>query len=263
MKYLIGDVARTLGLTTAALHFFEKEGVSENSRGEATRRTYDMPEILRLLSYKKYRSMEMPMKKIAMQFSLDGGDFQQITERLALQQEEVRRMSQHYARLAEDMNWFLEHVHHAKDALGRVDVAALPASYVLSIGEDGVISNEKEEQLRVAQWLEEMPATRISMTCDTRGKARFCYSMEEERARQLGFDRTPGAVHRASQTALHTYLTLDRRFFEEPEMAFTLLRTFLSDHGFEQDGDGLGVTLCVAHVRQVRTILCEVWLPFR
>ena len=262
-KYLIGDVARTLGLTPAALHYYEREGVSENSRGNATRRTYDMPEILRLLSYKKYRSMEMPMKEIAMQFSFDGGDFQEITERLVRQQEEIRQMSLRYARLAEDVNWFVEHIHHAQGALGRVDVAALPSCYVLSIGEDGVISKDREEQLRAAQWLEEMPATRISMASDVQGNAHFCYSIEEERARLLGFDKTPGAIHHVSQTALHTFLTLDKRFFEEPAMAFALLRTFLQEHGFTQEGDGLGVMLCVAHIRQVRTTLCEIWLPFR
>ena len=262
-KYLIGDVARILGLTPAALHYYEREGVSENSRGDATRRSYDMPEIVRLLSYKKYRSMEMPMKEIAMQFSLDGGDFQQITERLERQQEEVRQMSLRYARLAEDVNWFVEHVHHAQGALGRVDVAALPACYVLSIGEGGVISKDRDEQLRAAEWLEEMPATHISMSSDTQGNARFCYSIDEERARSLGFDKTPGAVHRVPQTALHTFLTLDKRFFGEPEMAFVLLRTFLQEHGFVQDGDALGVILCVAHIHQVRTSLCEVWLPFR
>ena len=64
-KYIIGDVARTLGLTTAGLHFFEREGVIEPRKGDETRRFYGMEDVIRLISYKKYRSMQLPLKEIA------------------------------------------------------------------------------------------------------------------------------------------------------------------------------------------------------
>ena len=72
MKYGIGDVARTLGLTPAALHFFEREGVIGPKKGGAACRTYGAEDVIRLISYKKYRSMEMPLKEIAKQFSPQG-----------------------------------------------------------------------------------------------------------------------------------------------------------------------------------------------
>ena len=263
MNYPIGDVARTLGLTTAALHFYEREGVSETTRGNGTRRSYDVPEIVRLLSYKKYRSMELSLKEIAAQFSNNGGGFSQIGEKLVRQRDAALRMSQRYARLAADVDWFAQRLRQAEGNLGRVDVAAFPPCYMLCVGEDGIISRNRAEQERIAAWLEEMPATHISVTCDPAGRARFCYSLEEERAIALGLTETPGAVHRASQTALHAFVALDKRFFRQPAMAFELLRGFLLDHGFTQDGDGLGVSLCVSHENQERTTLCEVWLPFR
>lgn len=263
MNYPIGDVARTLGLTTAALHFYERDGISETIRGAGTHRTYDVPEIVRLLSYKKYRHMELSLKEIAAQFSNNGGSFSQIGEKLARQRDAAMQMSARYARLAGDVDWFAQRVHQAEGSLGRVDVAAFPPCYMLCVGEDGIISRNRAEQERIAAWLEEMPATHISVTCDSMGRARFCYSLEEERARALGLAETPGAVHRASQTALHTFVALDKRFFHQPEMAFTLLRDFLQEHGFTQAGDGLGVSLCVSHENQERTTLCEVWLPFR
>ncbi|MBQ9008537.1 MAG: MerR family transcriptional regulator, partial [Clostridia bacterium] len=39
MRYPIGDVARTLGVTHAGLHYFEKQGVIAPTKGDMARRT--------------------------------------------------------------------------------------------------------------------------------------------------------------------------------------------------------------------------------
>ena len=97
MQYVIGDVARTLGLTPGALHFFEREGVISPRKGDNTRRTYSAEDVIRLISYRKYRSMEMPLKEIAHQFSPEGSMCGEIAAKMARQQcqaEEAARVKQ-------------------------------------------------------------------------------------------------------------------------------------------------------------------------
>ena len=53
MHYVIGDVARTLGLTPGALHYFEREGVISPKKGDNTRRTYSAEDVIRLYQKNK------------------------------------------------------------------------------------------------------------------------------------------------------------------------------------------------------------------
>ena len=50
MRYSIGDVSRVLGMTTAALHFYEKEGIIDTPKVESGRRYYEEADINRLIS---------------------------------------------------------------------------------------------------------------------------------------------------------------------------------------------------------------------
>ncbi|MDO4837871.1 MAG: MerR family transcriptional regulator [Clostridia bacterium] len=263
MQYLIGEVARAMGLTPAALHFYERVGVSEVRISNKTRRQYSVKDVLRLASYRKYRSMELPMKEIARQFADEEGSFEEIGERLGQQAVLTLEMVEKYKQLHEDISWFQKAIARSVGRIEHVDVAGIPESYVLSCGADGVISHSKEEQTYLSQWLEQMPATRISEICNPDGSARFAYSIDLHRGEDLGLDQTPGVFAIASKPALHTYISRPRKFSEQPDVTFSLLRTYLEEHGFTQDGIGLGIDLCVSRAGSERNTLCEVWLPIK
>ena len=57
LRYKIGDVSRVLGMTTSALHFYEKEGIIDTPKVDSGRRYYKEADITRLISAKKYRAM--------------------------------------------------------------------------------------------------------------------------------------------------------------------------------------------------------------
>lgn len=261
MKYAIGDVARTLGLTPAALHFFEKEGVIAPMKGDASHRTYGAEEVIRLASYKKYRSMEMPLKEIARQFSPDGDTCAQIAGKLARRRAEALLTARRYARIAREIDWFEQAISRGKDAVGRIDLAPMPPCYALTVGRDGFISRDRQEQERVVAWLEQMPATRISVFGEEDGAARFGYTAGLESARELGLDHTPGAVRMEAALALHAFLKLPFAYFDRPAMAFETLRIYMKERGFRQAGTAIGVSLCVECRGDTRDTLLEAWMP--
>lgn len=263
MQYLIGEVARAMGLTPAALHYYERVGVSEVRINNKTRRQYSVRDVLRLASYRKYRSMELPMKEIARQFADEEGSFEEIGDRLGQQAVLTLEMVEKYRQLHEDISWFQQSIARSVGRIEHIDVAGMPESYVLSYGVDGVISHSKEEQTYLSQWLEQMPATRISEICNPDGSARFAYSIDLHRGEALGLLQTPGVITLTSKPALHTYISRPRKYSEQPEVTFALLRAYLEEHGFTQDGMGLGIDLCVSRAGSERNTLCEVWLPIK
>ncbi|CAB1262377.1 MerR family transcriptional regulator [Clostridium sp. MT-14] len=69
MKYYVSDVARILGLTPGALHFFESKDIINAKKEDNGYRYYDEEDVFRLLSYFKYHSMGIPLKDIGRHFS--------------------------------------------------------------------------------------------------------------------------------------------------------------------------------------------------
>lgn len=263
MHYVIGDVARTLGLTPGALHYFEREGVISPKKGDNTRRTYSAEDVIRLISYRKYRSMEMPLKEIARQFSPKGNMCDEIAAKMARQQCQAEETARRYQMLAEDIAWFAEHTMAASERIGQIDVDTMPESYVLQVGKDGFISRDREEQTRVATWLEYLPTVRISALCTENGRSNLCYSIDADRARFLGLDAAPGTVLLPRCAALHTFQRLDLSYYDNPSNAFSALQEYAMVHAFQQAGPALGISLCVECRGSERNTILEIWLPIR
>ena len=262
MRYPIGDVARSLGVTHAGLHYFEKQGVVEPTRGEMTRRTYSVQDFIRLVSYRKYRNMEMPLKVIAGQFSQEGDPFPVIQERVARQAEQAGQMAQRYLHLAEDTEWFSRHIAMALSQMGQIDFAVMPSLYLLSVGEEGCISGKKQEQQMISRWLSEMPATRVSVIAEDEGKGRYGYTVSEHRAEELGLTEQP-ARRIEGKNCVHTFTRVTGQLFDQPELAFASVRQVMREQGLVQDGLAIAVILCVhSHGEEVEP-LREVYVPFR
>ncbi|QEY34825.1 MerR family transcriptional regulator [Caproiciproducens galactitolivorans] len=68
MKYHVRDVARILGITPGALHFFEKQNIINTKKERNGYRYYDEENVFCLLSYFKYHSIGMPFKDIGKHF---------------------------------------------------------------------------------------------------------------------------------------------------------------------------------------------------
>lgn len=263
MRYSIGSVARILGLTPAALHYFEKEGVIAPRKGDDTRRYYSDEDVIRLISYKKYRSMDIPLKEIAKQFSPEGNTFPEIEGKLTRQREQAVATAERMMKLAEDIRWFEEAVKRSEGRVHHVDLAYSPESYGLLVGQHGFISQDRQEQEHVRAWLDCLPAARISVILQPDGTAKLGYSALAARAKELGLMETPGRIHLPSRLSLHTFVILPHSYYRHPEIVFAALLEQCRAHGFVQDGYAFGVNLCVQCIGDHRDTLSEVWLPVR
>ena len=129
--YPIGDVSRTLGLTPGALHFYEREGVIQAPKQkESGRRFYTRADLIRLLSCRKYRAMDVPLKTIAHQFSSKGDSLDVISGRLRTQYEKALQKAAYYQMLAQEIADFTGQIQRLPEETGHFSVRSLSLIHI-------------------------------------------------------------------------------------------------------------------------------------
>ncbi len=262
MKYSIGDVARVLGLTPGALHFFEREGLISPGKESNGRRYYTTADVFRLMSYKKYRAMGVPMKEITQQFSDAGDPLEAIAARLAQQREEAARRELHFRALQEDIRWFEEAIARIPTHLNRYGMGICPDVLLLHDERLKLIPATKGGQEKTRAWLEHMPTTRLSMLLSASGDhAALCYALPRERAQALGMADQPDVVHIGAQPAVHTIRKLPDDVLDTPITVFDESLEYLRQQGLAACGPAFAHMLVVDCSSGSRQCYIEVWVP--
>lgn len=260
MKYLIGDVARTLGLTPGALHYFEREGVISPEKEESGRRLYSEQDVFRLMSYKKYRAMGIPVKEIAAQFAPGGDGLPEIARRLTQRREASAERERHYRAVQRGIAWFEEAIARIPTHLDRFDVCSSPDVHLLCNAKDGLVPQGQAAQERTQAWLQRMPETRLSVVLDMDGRASFCQAVEDNPP--VEDEGTAEVLRLAPMISLHTVACVSSAFFEAPGIAFDGALAFLAAHGFTRAGDALGHVIVVDCRGSLQQVYVELWMPF-
>lgn len=126
MKYSITDLAEILGITTSAIHYFEKQNLIKVNKEKNGHRFYNVIDIFRLLSYTKYRHMEFPMKRIIKQFSGDETGYLLIKNRMEEYKKKAEQKSLHYKKLAESIEENLKSVRLIDELLDNYELDKCP-----------------------------------------------------------------------------------------------------------------------------------------
>lgn len=265
-RYSIGDVSRALGLTPGALHFYEREGIIQPPKErDGGRRYYTQVDLIRLLSCRKYRAMDVPLKTIAQQFSSKGDPLPVISARLAQMRDQAQRKAAYYRQLATDIDLYAKAIESLAQQEGRFRVRSSPEVAMLRLG-GGLLSNDKAEQALVQRWLEAMPATRIAIALSEDAlSAEYCYTVDYERAQALGLlrgERAQACVRRLEDSMCISTVLSDERMHEEPMCAFEPVLAYMRTHGFERTGTAWASLIVVDCSKGTRKTYTEVFVPF-
>lgn len=236
MRYSIGDVSRLLGITTSALHFYEKEGIIDTPKVESGRRYYQEEDVTRLISVKKYRAMGVPVRDIAKQFSRDGMTGAQVLARIRQKRVEAERMMAFYRGLLQDMDQLIDSGEEALKRTGVVDIRYAEEMCWLPSDSGGRVPSDKDDQMIARQWLDFMPAVSVSICWEQQtAQPVFTLIISAERAADVGIDvqaeyvrRIPGGM------ALHAIVECDEKEHAQPDRIFRPLQAFAREHRFVQ-----------------------------
>lgn len=264
MRYSIGDVSRVLGLTPGALHFYEREGIIEASKEKSNgRRYYTQADVIRLISCRKYRSMNISLKTIAQQFSSQGDSLAIISDRLEKHCKEAQRKSAYYNALAQEISAFATQIEQMPEQIGHFRVCSSPDVWMMKL-EDGLLSHHKKEQVCAQRWLDAMPATRVSMLLSPdESDAQFCYTIQPDQAELFQLDVSKhNVLHIPDQMSIYTVVK-DERINDDPRCAFEPVLDYMHAHGFEPTGYAWGRIVVVDCSKGRLDICAQVWVPFK
>lgn len=266
MRYSIGDVSRVLGMTTSALHFYEKEGIIDTPKVDSGRRYYMEADVNRLISAKKYRAMGVPVRDIAQQFSSDGMTGGQVLERISEKREEAAHMARLYEGLARDIDHLIELSREGLSATNVVDIRHAEDMIALRSSSGGRIPLDKGEQVIAQRWLEAMPAVSLSIIRGEKDeKAVPSLIISKRRAQDFGLEADgKTALDVPGGMALHAIVTCGEEQYQEPDVIFRPLLAFAREHRFVQKGTMWGSMLfvdCSGGVRKhyFDTYMCFEW----
>lgn len=264
MRYSIGDVSRMLGLTTAALHFYEKEGIIDTPKVESGRRYYKEADITRLISAKKYRAMGVSVRDIAQQFSADGMTGEQVLERIKEKREEAARMQRLYSGLVQDIDQLIAISKEGLNSTGNVDIRHTEDMLWLSGSSGNRAPLDKDEQELVCLWLDAMPAVSVSI-CRTAGADRAVSSLivPAARAAEFGLQADGRNVHQISGgMALHAIVVCGEEQYDNPDVIFKPILSFAREHRFVQKETMWGRMLFVDCSNGVRRHYYDTYMLF-
>lgn len=243
MWYAVGAVARTLGLTPGALHYYEREGLITPLRSESGRRYYDDASLWRLLSYEKYHSMEYPIKTVIEQFMGDGHRAM-IEARVRDRLNEARRKSAYYAQLAAAIETHVEAFNQIDELLTDSRVETKPPFYFWH-ADEGWISGDPKQQAIAARFIAAMPAVQIAFRRSESGKTVPGYAISESLAQIVGFEAPEQAVRMPERRYLRRVLLREHDFIYAPGTAFEPLLRECADKGLTPEGPSFGRVLLV------------------
>ncbi|MDO5379208.1 MAG: MerR family transcriptional regulator [Clostridia bacterium] len=246
MSYSIGDVSRVLGMTTSALHFYEKEGIIDTPKEESGRRYYEDADVNRLISAKKYRAMGVPLRDIAKQFSRDGMTGEQVLSRMRERRAEADRLCAQYAALSRDIGRLIELGEQGLGAKETADIRPAEDMLLFQAGSGGFVPRDKAEQRIAQRWLEAMPAVSVGIVQEQGKSAAFALMLPAHRAEEIGFEEDGRNVRRIpGGMALHAVVHCGEEQYETPEVIFRPIHAYAREHRFEPRGAIYGSVLFV------------------
>ena len=264
MRYSIGDVSRVLGMTTSALHFYEKEGIIDTPKVESGRRYYEEADITRLISAKKYRAMGVAVRDIAQQFSAEGMTGNQVLARIREKREEAADMQRYYAGLVQDIDQLIEISEEGLCATSKVDIRRTEEMLWFSSSSGGRIPLNKGEQEIARRWLEAMPAVSISLCRPLHSdKTMPSLIVPAGRAYDFGLEQAHKTVRRIpAGMALHAIVVCGEEQYDDPDVIFKPILAFAREHRFVQKETMWGRMIFVDCSNGVRRHYYDTYMLF-
>lgn len=254
MRYYVGDVSRLLGISPSALRFYEEEKIIHTQKTKSGRRYYELADIARLLSAKKYTSMGIPIKAVVGQFAENGDDRHVIGARVQSKVGEAQEKAAYYRILADIIDSHAQSIADIDGHLHRFDLTLRPKLYMLSDPADQLISRDPATADLMAQWVQAMPATRYTFLLREgsffRSEEVFLgYIVPAKQGEALKMPLSSPAVECLEEThCLRTIITLDNSFHHQ-EKVFTNMQSYVQEKNLRPAGISIGWLILVESIR--------------
>ncbi|MCY6958547.1 MerR family transcriptional regulator [Clostridium brassicae] len=233
MRYSITDLAEILGCTTSAIHYFEKQHLIEVQKGKNGHRYYNVVDVFRLLSYTKYRSMEIPMKTIITQFGGEENDYKLIEEREQRYQLEALRKAKYYMKLADAIEEHLVSIRKIEKLLDKYEFAQSPEMTIMCDDGCGWLSKKRSSQKIIHEWVKAIPVVQLGVIDEKMGMSNLGYLVNTKYLEELQLPLGLYTKQLKSTSCIHTIVVADEDFTQYPQKVFRKASEYAISKGLE------------------------------
>ncbi|GAA0084952.1 MerR family transcriptional regulator [Clostridium sp. CTA-7] len=265
MKYSVKDLSNILGITTSAIHFFEKENLIKVNKEKNGWRYYNVVDVFRLLSYTKYKNMEMPMKAIVKQFSGEDSSYLSTKDRMEEYKKKAEEKSKYYKELADSIEENLKSIRLINELLNKYEFVKSPEILMLYDDECGWISRDRRAQKMVQQCVKAMPIVQLGVIKHRDSNiCNFGYMVLEKHIDKFNISVDLHRKNLKATSCIHTIQVIDDELTKSPEVAFKSAKEYASARGFEIIGDMVGKILLVDVEKPAKLhTYIEIWIPIK
>lgn len=263
MKYGITDLAEILGITTSAIRYFEKEHLINAGKEKNGHRYYNEEDVFRLLSYTKYRAMDIPMKKIIHQFSGSENSWERILEREVNAREEALKKADYYRQLADSIERQVQSIRRIERLEGKYEFEKSPAIILMQDEGCGWLSKNRKSQQSVRQWVARMPEVCLcAVKKEKEEDADFGYFIPGESRLKTKLPMDLNVRTLPAALSVHTIVKAPEDFAFRPQDIFDRAWTYARGRGFMPAGRAWGQILLVEVEEgpKLHTYV-ELWIP--
>lgn len=265
MKYSVKDLSNILGITTSAIHFFEKENLIKANKEKNGWRYYNVVDVFRLLSYVKYKNMEIPMKTIVKQFSGEESSYLSTKDRIEEYKKMAEEKSKYYKELAESIEENLKSIRLINEILDKYEFVKSPEILMLYDDECGWISRNRQAQKMVQKCVKAMPIVQLGVIKHRESnKCNFGYMLLDNHIEKFNISVDLNRKKVKSTSCLHTIQIIDDELTKNPEVTFKRAEEYAKFRGFEVIGDAVGKILLVDVEKPAKlSTYIEIWIPIK
>ena len=262
-EYLIGDVARMVGLSRDALRFYEKKGIINARKKDNGYRYYSEDDIYKLMYILYQRKMNTSLEEI--EGLMSGGRSMEsrrkrIRQRMAEEEETIRMHQQAIARLKlvqRDMD-------HIEECLNRYSLRKFPKAYIMGQCRD--LHHGLREWFRLASTISGLDMTYFYNELTYNGRELTQHGTQllfyKELEDQLGeaFDPSCYALTE-EKMCIYTVLT-SRETLPSADMINRMVQWGRS-HGIETEGRVYANDMTSFFEEEGATFCLELYMPVR
>jgi len=233
MRYSITDLAEILGCTPSAIHYFERKHLLEVKKEKNGHRYYNVVDVFRLLSYAKYRSMEIPMKTIITQFGGKENNYKLIEERETMYQLEALKKAKYYMNLADAIEEHLVSIRRIEQLLNQYEFAQSPEVTIMCDDECGWLSKNRSSQKIIHEWVKVMPVVQLGVINERMGMSNFGYFIKTNKLEDLELPLGLYTKQVKSTSCIHTIVVAEEDFTQQPQKVFKKASEYAISKGLE------------------------------
>lgn len=247
--YLIGAVAKMLGMTIPGIKYYEKQGIAVNHKQpDSNYRRYSIRDIVTLASARAYRNCGFSLPQTAQLLTSDAPDA--IREQLGEQRRQLQKQINLQNAVCQKMLDMEDMLRTIDNHLNQFDICQSPPLYAFFFSLHGRSTPiSLAHQNRISRWVDTMPLGEICMMLDkdafpdTGNGRNLGICLEARHIAFLAPEEIEAADFLPSRRCLHTVIKGHAYRQEISRYVKNIVYAHMLEHHLSPTGDPFGRTL--------------------